>query len=200
MMVLGTHILDMMRFLAGDPEWVFGHVTRSGRPITREDASEPTEPIGPVAGDAVYAMYRFPGGVRGFFTSVRGQHVHGPRTGITMVGTKGALSIRYSNGPCLRLCKGRFLPEEGGEFQVVQAGQEPEVPGAEPLDKPSFIARGNRRAVWDIRVAAAEGREPVSSGKDALYALEMILGVYASHLAGKPLLFPLEERRHPLIH
>ena len=63
----------------------------------------------------------------------------------------------------------------------------------------ALLFRGNALAVWDLMQAADEGREPVSSGRDARWALEMILGVYASHLAGRPLPLPLDERQHPLM-
>lgn len=198
LLTLGTHVVDAMRFLVGDPEWVFGHVTLGGRDIRREDAAQPTEPVGPVAGDAVTAAYGFPGGVRGSFVSVRGQHTRGQRMGITLVGTEATLIIRYGGSATLKWSKNTKAPEEGGPFETLDVAQEPTVPDAAPLSQTDMLFRGNRLAVWDLLQAAEEGREPISSGRDARYALEMIFGVYASHLAGRRLRFPLEERRHPL--
>src|SRR5262249_3733790 len=57
LMVLGTHIMDLMRFLTGDPRWCFARVSRNGRPVTRADVQEGAEGIGPIAGDRIMATY-----------------------------------------------------------------------------------------------------------------------------------------------
>jgi predicted dehydrogenase len=198
MLVLGTHVLDMMRYLAGDPAWVFGHVTLEGREVTRKDAARPTEPIGLVAGDAITAMYAFPNGVRGTFTSIRGQSRHGPRMGVTLVGTDGAIALYFGACGTAKLSRKPVAPAQGEAWEDLKVSNEPDVPGASPLGAIESIPRGNRLAVWDLLRAAEEGREPVSSGRDARSALEMILGVYASHLEGQRLPFPLADRQHPL--
>ena len=36
LMVLGSHICDMMRHFLGDPKWVFSHVTEDGKEVGRE--------------------------------------------------------------------------------------------------------------------------------------------------------------------
>jgi hypothetical protein len=40
--------------------------------------------------------------------------------------------------------------------------------------------------------------EPVASASEGRAVLDMILGVYSSHLAGARVALPLRERRHPL--
>jgi predicted dehydrogenase len=40
LMVLGTHIMDLMRFIAGDPRWCFARVTQDGRPVVRQHVRE----------------------------------------------------------------------------------------------------------------------------------------------------------------
>jgi len=52
--------------------------------------------------------------------------------------------------------------------------------------------------VLDLLRAAEEGREPITSGENAVVIQEMIQGVYAAHLAGGRLAIPLEVREHPL--
>ena len=196
--VLGTHVLDIMRYLAGDPAWIFAYVTDEGRDVTREDAREPTEPIGPVAGDAVSALYAFPNGVRGTFTSIRGQSQLGPRMGVHLVGTEGELVVQFGGRHTAKRSRKPAAPGEATEWEELDLPDEPTIPGATSLDQTQSIPRGNRLAVWDLMRAAEEEREPISSGRDARDALEMILGVYASHLEGRRLPFPLEDRRHPL--
>ncbi|HEY4202750.1 MAG TPA: Gfo/Idh/MocA family oxidoreductase [Devosiaceae bacterium] len=198
----GVHITDVMRMFAGDPEWVFGTVTQNGRPVTLADAHEPADRNGLVAGDASDAMYGFADGVVGYLTSVRNQHLRGERWGITLVGTEATLSLRFFNDNCsmskLKISRSAQVPEEGGDFVVLDIAPEPVPPGSPALDTGYPPARGNRQAVWDLLKAAEEGREPLASGRDGRWSLEMALGIYASHLAGKRLTLPLAERRHPL--
>ena len=207
MMVLGTHLFDICRFLFGDPAWVFGHVSQEGRDMVRADAHDPTEPVGTVAGDEIAAVFGFPHNVHCHFESRRGMFGGTQwRFGITMVCSKARLAFRYGEGDrVLRICRSPSPFEEAGEFEVVDETALPEIPGAAPLahDRTgsgiwAYYARGNRRAAWDLLCAAAEDREPLSSGQDARWALEMIHGVYASHLAGRRLPLPLTDRHHPL--
>ena len=198
LMVLGTHLLDMMRFFAGDPDWVFGHVTEEGREMKREDARAATEPMGPVAGDSVLGVFGFQAGVHGTFRSVRNRAAGGKRWGVSCLGTEGVISILYADTPAASICRCELLVEKGGIFEALDIDPEPDVPGAAPLETVTFHTRGNRLAVCDLMKAAEEDREPLSSGRDALFALEMIMGIYRSHLEERRIPFPLSERSHPL--
>jgi predicted dehydrogenase len=216
LIVLGTHILDLQTFFFGTPEYVFADVTANGRPITRTDRTETVEPIGPAAGDDVFACFRFPGGVRGVFESRRGLHDRtSPAThmGITVIGTKGTLSMRFedSSGPPLRPLRiSRLLgpPEDESDFEIVPLTEDRVIPGAAPLEyslagqedipRAKMFLESNRFAVWDLMRAIEEDRQPVSNVYNARLALEMIHGIYASHLARGFVEFPLTDRAHPL--
>ncbi|MBN2582295.1 MAG: Gfo/Idh/MocA family oxidoreductase [Planctomycetes bacterium] len=207
MVVLGTHLFDICRFLFGDPSWVFGHVSQSGRDMVKADAHDPTEPVGTVAGDEIVAMFGFPENVHCHFESRRGMFESGPwHFGITIVCSEARLAFRYGEGDrVLRICRSSSPFEEAGEFVPADEAALPEIPGATPLegDKAgsgiwAYYAKCNRRAAWDLLCAAAEGREPLASGRDACWTLEMIQGVYASHLSGRKVALPLADRRHPL--
>lgn len=69
LLVHGTHWFDMMIAIAGPPRWASGHLTTGGRETTRADVHQGSEPVGPVAGDSVVAVFGFDNGVRGFFDS-----------------------------------------------------------------------------------------------------------------------------------
>jgi hypothetical protein len=56
----------------------------------------------------------------------------------------------------------------------------------------------NRFAVWDLMRAIEENRQPVSNVYNARLALEMIYGIYASHLTTAMVRFPITDRTHPL--
>ena len=58
--VLGTHVMDMIRVLAGHPKWCFAKVSQDGHPVTAADVVEGAEGIGPLAGDAIHAVYGMP--------------------------------------------------------------------------------------------------------------------------------------------
>ena len=94
LMVLGYHILDLMRLFSGDPQWVFAQVMENGRDMARSDAHEATEPIGPVAGDRVTAMYEFQSGVHGYFESHRGLRMPNERFNLEIHGSEGIIALR----------------------------------------------------------------------------------------------------------
>ena len=65
LMVLGTHILDSMRFFAGsDVDWAHGHVTQDGKEISLEDIREGDEQVGLLAGNGASGYYVFKNGIR----------------------------------------------------------------------------------------------------------------------------------------
>ena len=66
------------------------------------------------------------------------------------------------------------------------------------VDGSTSNIEAGRFAVWNLMQAIQEDRQPIANIYDARAALEMIYGVYASHLAKSPVCFPLTDRSHPL--
>jgi len=210
LIVLGTHILDLQTFFFGEPEYVYADITTEGRPIVRSDRAETVEPIGPAAGDSIFALFRFPGDVRGVFESRRGLAGRDPgvvQMGITVIGTDGALSMRFNDGATpasrLRISRRPGPPEDATCYEDVPLIEDRVIPGAEPLDYSlhpgaRFFQETTRFAVWDLMRAIEEGRQPVSNVYNARLVVEMICGIYAAHLRGGMVRFPLEDRAHPL--
>src|SRR5262245_909785 len=95
LMVLGTHIMDLMRLIAGDARWCFARVGVAGRervaPVTRADVRDGPEGMGPAAGDHVTATYGFDRRAVGFFATCRDPDSRGARFGLTVHGTRGVL-------------------------------------------------------------------------------------------------------------
>jgi len=60
------------------------------------------------------------------------------------------------------------------------------------------LGRGNTLALEDLIQAAEQNREPISSARDAVAALEMILGTYESQICGGRVPIPMARREHPL--
>lgn len=201
MVVLGTHILDLGCYLFGAPASVSAEITVEGRPLRREDRSVTKEPLGPVAGDNVFALYRFPKSVRGIFESRKGLFRKQVRMGVSVVGTEGILSVRYDNDRKLRLSRTPYPPEDEAAYEEIPLVETRQIPGAEELRDFGYFwyfRENNRFAAWDLIRAIEEERQPLASAYDARKVLEMINGAYASQLTGRVVPLPLAEREHPL--
>lgn len=184
---LGTHLFNMMRFFAGDVAWMSAHVTADGREIGPGDVRMPSEPVGWVAGDCVNSVYAFKSGVAGFFDSRKDQAGGGRRYGMEIWGSRGILSLRGGSADSPMLYPHPvFLPAEASQ------GWTPVAVESQPL------MTGNQLAIRDLIGAIEEDREPLSSARDAVAALEMILGAYESQITGARVYFPTKNRKHPL--
>ena len=185
LMVLGTHSLDMLCFLFGHPRWVQAYILQDGRDAGPDDARHGDEEIGPILGNHLEATYAFDNGIMATFHSHRRQVRPGPRPGgLEIHGTEGILMQR--DGYLLHCPHPNWNPAMAEPAWKVVL--EPSNPGFDTL---------NAYMVRDLIAAFEEGREPISSGRDARWALEMILGVYTAHRHGRTPL-PLTDREHPL--
>lgn len=189
MITLGTHLLNMMRFFAGDVRWMSAHVTVDGREMEPTDVTEPSEPVGLVAGDCINAYYAFESGVSGFFDSRRDQIGSSQRYGMEIIGSEGSLSLRGGSGSELMLYP-HPVYRPAAEDQAW-------VPVTDFTDDP--LGLGNQLAIADLIDAAETDSEPVSSARDAVAALEMILGTYESQITGARISMPMVNREHPLM-
>lgn len=195
LMVLGTHCMYMMRFFAGDPQWCTAQVLEKGKEITVENRRAATEPLGPIAGDTIHATYAFANGVQGHFDSMKQSKGAGGRFGLTLHGTKGVISLGPGD-----LATVTYLPDPLWTPAKSGAQWQP-LPGAPSNDDPSGLsgaAAANKRIVEDLIRAVETGGQCLASGYDCRAALEMIHAVYAAHLSGARVTFPLKDRKHPL--
>ena len=189
LMVLGYHILDMMHLFGGDPQWTFAQVTQNGRDIVKSDGHAASEPIGRVAGDALTAIYGFPNGVHGYFVSHRGLKKSGDRFSLEIYGSEGIITTRslrdvmWFEGPI-------FNPSKSHHWQPITTIEWDEI------NKKSDWC--SQQLVLDLLRSVEEDREPVSSGSNSRWVMEMILSVYTSQLAKARVALPLKEREHPL--
>ena len=105
LMVLGTHVFDLMRQFAGDPLWAVARVTAGGEDIRRRDVRDGPEGLGPIAGDSIAAMFAFPGGLTGYFASHRSDDTSGVRWGLDIYGSRGIMTIRAGMDPVVHICR-----------------------------------------------------------------------------------------------
>lgn len=203
--VLGPHILDSMRWIAGsDPQWAVGHVTQNGRPVTRADCRQGDEGIGAIAGDALTGLFMFERGLPATFTSYAvaqsSAAVHSAWFGYEVYGTKGALSIRNSpGGLCYHCPTGMAAPGEQAPWTRVLLDSWEKNTDGSARDGHARNTASNLIMVEEL-VAAILHDRPVTracTGQDARWALEMAVAIHASHLSGVRLALPLADRGNP---
>jgi predicted dehydrogenase len=196
LMVLGTHLFDLMRLLAGDPAWCFASVLQGGKPVSRAQVRSGGEGMGPVAGDHIHATYGFAKGVVGAFGTHRARHGLGQRFGLALYGSRGVLMMETGGLPGVW-----FLDDPSWSPGRSKAAWQ--TVSSAGLGKPETLqgagqALGNVWIVKDLIEAVEKDRQPLGSMYDGRAALEMILAVYESHRLKGPVTFPLKNRQHPL--
>jgi hypothetical protein len=196
-----------MIFFLGAPLSVMADIQIAGRPATAADIHEPTEPVGPVAGDNLLAVFNFAGGVRGLFESRKGLAGRGKADdtlmGLAIVGTEGTLSLRFSDfrRSDLKISRCAVAPDDDAAYEVIPVLDERAIPGVAPADfslcgqpdiprAPMFVT-AVRYAAWDLLQAIESDRQPLSNVTNACTVSEMIAAVYASHFEGRRITWPI---------
>ena len=204
--VLGTHILDSMRYFAGaDVAWAMGHVTQDGREVTAADAHEGSEGVGLLAGNALSAYYVFQNGIKAHFESyplpLSGGEQHSRWFGFEVYGTEGILSLRNSPGGELYLYRhGMWIPgPDDPQWERLLLDEWEYQPDGQLRSGGDRMHLSNRLIVTELIEAIEADREVVaaSSGHDARAALEMIMAVHESHRLKGRVEFPLKNRENP---
>jgi predicted dehydrogenase len=128
LLVLGTHIMDLMRAFAGDARWCFATVLQDGKPAGKGDVGEGRGGFGPVLGNHIQATYGFDKGVQGTFGTHRAKAGVNTRFGLAIFGTKGVVQLTTGS-----------------------------LPAAYFLDDPSWFP-GRSKAAWQEITSAGVGK------------------------------------------
>jgi predicted dehydrogenase len=198
--VLGTHMLDLMRFFLGDASWCHARVVQGGRDATPADVHPGEEQVGPILGDDVVTSYGFADGVTGSYESAQADDLGaGNYFRFELCGTGGVLCV-WSNpaGQVYYYPRPFALPDRPEEWQALTPDPLPLAGAGEGLPGANTMHAANQVIAADLLAAVEDGSKPLSSGQDARAALEMIMAVYASHIQGDRVALPLTERSHPL--
>lgn len=195
LIVLGSHDMDIMRFYLGDPLWCFAAVSVEGRDIRSEDVRQGLSEPYTVAGDTIRADYQFENNIQCRWSSVKARDWNRNirlqdqtinKWGFDIFGTKRLLSYQESLGA--------FVSD--APFLASGESAAPWTPVEEiaAFEKPATLSHPIRNLIHAIET---DGK-PQCSGKDALWAVEMVHAVYHSQIAQARVSFPLEKRGHPL--
>ncbi len=194
--VLGIHMMDIIRAIGGQPKWCFARVTHQGKPVTKSHVVEGKEGIGPLAGDAVCAMYGMPDASTSYFSSQRNARGDPWRFALQIYGSRGILEIQEGILPPVKYladpswCPGR----SGAQWQDVSSAG---IGQPEPLRGPQYKAR-HALAIRDLLQSIEADRQPLCNAVEARGATEMIAAVFDSHRLGRPVSLPLKTRENPL--
>lgn len=215
LVVLGTHLFDLMRYLMGDALWCQSDITHNGKPAVAADIREASEPLGPMLGNRIHATFGFEKGLAGHFSSMFTKEQSGGRWGLDIYGTKGVISIKmdtFSRKPAVKptreevmnsivpevlwLDDSGWIPRTGSDGAVISAWKAlPDAPVIAITDQ-----KRDRHApiVSDLLAAIEEDRLPSTSLQDCARSQEMIQAVFAAYVHGGRVALPLEMREHPL--
>ncbi|HET7558334.1 MAG TPA: Gfo/Idh/MocA family oxidoreductase, partial [Limnochordia bacterium] len=200
LMEMGIHAFDHARFYAGDPLFVTAYLTRAGRAVNVQDIMPSREfypqgrDCGLIAGDQASALFGFERGIPCHVECDPLPKVDQNATGIELHGTRGAL----------KLCGGRHeqlfhLPHPVPDLGDPQRSwRRVDYDESRPAEVPADLNPEHLQSlmrVMDALVDAALGRPAdLRTGRDGRAALEMIMGIYAAHFAGKRIALPLPDR------
>lgn len=214
LLVHGTHWFDLMIALAGAPRWVSGHIRVKGREATRADIREGSEPVGPICGDSILALFGFDDGVLGLFDSTANTAPNSRRAandstppawdsvyGLTIECESATIQFRQPGDVFVYPAAGVLPDLEALAWKKIWVEDWHFTPEHTPRPvRREWLSLGNRSLALDLIDAVSKRREPLSPLKHALWITEMVQGVYASHFAeGRRLRIPLEDRVHPLL-
>ncbi|MCP4645982.1 MAG: Gfo/Idh/MocA family oxidoreductase [bacterium] len=192
LIVLGTHVFDMMAYFLGDAAWCASDITMNGKPATKDDVREASEPLGPILGNRIHSMFGFKYGIAGHFSSMISRDGNGGRWGIDLYGSRGVISIRMGVVPEVHLLRDPSWAPGGGDVKW-----EP-LPGMPTVTMTNPDNERNAPIIDDLMAAIEDDRQPELNLESGRRAYEMIQATYEAHVRGERVALPLEERTHPL--
>ena len=195
--VLGSHLLNLCHYFAGNPLACSATMMQDGRPVTKADVVDGAEGVGPLAGNELHARFEMESGIPVFFESIQNAGTREAGFGIQLVGTEGIIDLRADAEPLAHFLPGninRPTAEPRAWVPITSAG----IGKPEPIADIRERVGGHVGPARDLIAAITENRDPLCSAKDGRVIVEMISAVFESHRqGGGRVVMPLKERTHP---
>ena len=195
--VLGSHIMNLIQTIGGEPNWCFANMQQDGHAVTASDVKPGKEGLGPLAGDTIHAVFGLDEVRTASFASVRGTGTARPwRFGLQIFGSRGIIEILTSYMPDVWILQDpSWSPGRSGKKwkPVSSAG----IGKPEPIQG-DYRLLGNIAACRDLIQAIRDDRQPECDVFQGRWTVEMINAVFESHRIGKPVDFPLKTRENAL--
>ena len=196
--VLGTHVLDLVNAIAGDPLSCSAELRIKGRLVEKSDIKPGNEGLGPLAGDEVHARWKMKNGWASTFDSIRG---HGTKTanfGLQIIGNEGVIDLRCDREPLAHFREGSpWLLDRKTEPWVsissVGIGKSETIPISQTV-------KNHKSALINLIESVERNRSPICGLEEGISTVRFVQSVFASHMEnGKNIHFPLKFRKHPFL-
>ena len=196
--VLGSHVMNMIHYLAGKPRSCSAVLLQDGRRATKDDVRPGAEGLGPLAGNELHARFHLENGVIAYFDSIAGDGTKNHGFGLQLIGSEGVISMRADRAPLAHLIAGNpFQPAAQPRQWIPITSGGVGVP--EPDDDLIDRVHHHVVAVNDLVDAINEQREPLCNAAEGALTVEMICSVFQSHCRNsQSVSIPLAQRNHPL--
>ncbi len=187
--VLGPHLTEMMRYVAGNPIWGYGSVTINGKTIDYTDTEIGDEGLGLIAGDNIFAYYQFENDITGTVETAKlniNERAEQPYR-LEIYGEKGILFVKAPYA-------------DHSIWYYPRPFINPELNLWKKIDTEIIPSYGDyhKRAAVDFIKALEQDRNPLCSIYDFQKSLEMLLLPYYSTIGKTPIRFPIKSKDHPL--
>jgi predicted dehydrogenase len=195
--VLGSHVLGMMRTLAGGQPLECTAVVRQNRkPPTKTEVVSGAEGLGLLTGDHVQARYRFASGAEGFFGSKRNMAGTPSRFALQVFGSRGIIEIESGYAPPAAILRdsGWSPARSGKSWEPISSNG---IGQPETMDNPTYEG-GHIAALLDLVESIETQRPTRCSAAEARDITEMIVAVFESQRLGTSVPLPLTTRVNPL--
>ncbi len=167
------HNIDLLLWMLGRPQNVYGKVATQLQPIEVEDLG--------------LALIQFQGGVFGTIEASSTVYPKNLEETLSIFGEKGTVVLGGTS--INQIETWRFADGIDDEAEVLRStGENP----------PNIYGFGHRTLYQRFMKAITAGTAFDIPGEEGRKGLEMILGIYHSALSNSPVAFPLAEKAHPL--
>ncbi|MDQ7095579.1 Gfo/Idh/MocA family oxidoreductase [Desulfosporosinus sp. PR] len=162
------HNIDLLQWMFGPVESVFGYTATFMRKIEMEDMGA--------------AVIKFKSGAIGLIEAASTIYPKNIEETLNVFGETGSVIV---GGIAVNRIEVWEFPDSSEEQKEIFAGQE--------IDPPNVYGFGHRELILDMIHAVREERRPAIPGEEGRKALEIILAIYKCQETKEPVVFPLVE-------